>query len=176
MRKSLIALPVAAALLSGCASTMTGMETTSEYGCKAPAGVSCKSISGVYANAVQNNLPSQRSEDGGQLGFDPVQQARPRDAQVIAATLASGAPLRSQSRVLRVWIAPWEDSDGDLNDQSYSYIVVDAGKWMIDHNRRNIANEFAPVRPPTGINASNKGASASDTKPLGQIKGGDLAQ
>jgi conjugal transfer pilus assembly protein TraV len=74
---------------------------------------------------------------------------------VIGTTLNSGDPLRTQSRVLRVWIAPWEDSDGDLNDQSYSYLVVDSGRWMIDQSRRNIANEYAPSKPPTGINATN---------------------
>lgn len=140
-------LLAAAALLAGCA----GVGGTSEYGCKAPPGVSCQSVSGVHANAMQRNLPSQRAEDA----VAATTNQQDYKATVAGAPLSSGMPLRSQTRVLRVWIAPWEDSEGDLNDQSFSYVVVDSGRWMIDHNRRNIAKEYEPLRPPSGINATN---------------------
>jgi len=53
-------LPLATALtLSSCMS-MSGLGGDSKYACKAPDGVTCDSVSGTYANAVANNLPSQR--------------------------------------------------------------------------------------------------------------------
>lgn len=53
-------LPLVAMLaLSGCMS-MSGLGGDSKYACKAPDGVTCDSVSGTYANAVANNLPSQR--------------------------------------------------------------------------------------------------------------------
>ncbi len=48
------------AMLAGCTS-ISGLTGSSSYACKAPDGVTCDSVSGTYANAVQNNLPSQRS-------------------------------------------------------------------------------------------------------------------
>ena len=44
---------------SGCAN-MSGLSGSSDYACKAPEGVTCDSVSGTYANAIHNNLPSQR--------------------------------------------------------------------------------------------------------------------
>ena len=52
--------------------------------------------------------------------------------------------IRSDPTVIRIWVAPWEDSDGDLNDQSYVYMQVDAGRWLIEHNRAQIRREFSP--------------------------------
>jgi conjugal transfer pilus assembly protein TraV len=45
--------------LSGC-STLSGFDASSEFACNAPVGVSCASVSGVYANAKVGNLPSQK--------------------------------------------------------------------------------------------------------------------
>src|SRR5438445_7943371 len=59
MPPSSIAIAIACALASGCAS-MAGVGGTSEYSCKAPEGVKCDSVSGTYHNSVENNLPSQR--------------------------------------------------------------------------------------------------------------------
>lgn len=157
-----IALVIIAALsaLSGCTSVSTGVGGTSELGCTAPEGVHCQSISGVYANAVHHNLPSQNANS------KPAEtRAEVAEASVIHNTINSGEPIRAQTRTLRVWVAPWEDSEGDLNDQSYSYVVVDNGRWLIDHNRRNIANEFAPIRP-----SSHTSMPSVDTSTLSSIE------
>ena len=48
--------------------------------------------------------------------------------------MAAGMPIRSQPRMLRVWIAPWRDEDDTLHDQSYLYMVIDPGQWQVEHN------------------------------------------
>jgi len=53
-------LATSIALLSGCTS-LSGYDSENEFGCSAPAGVSCKSIRGVYANKKDGNLPSQQA-------------------------------------------------------------------------------------------------------------------
>ena len=50
--------------------------------------------------------------------------------------------------MLRLWTKPWEDADGDLWDQGYVYVQVDAGRWQIDHVRQRIRDQYAPLRPP----------------------------
>lgn len=126
--------------LSGCAG-MTGLDGQGSFSCKAPDGISCASLSGVYTNAVQNNLPGQRTP----TKADKVPETKTR---IDAAALRSGDPLRSAQQVRRVWLAPWEDEDEVLHDQSYFYLVVDPGRWQIEHSRRKATESYRPVMPP----------------------------
>lgn len=133
------------AALAGCVSTMSGLGGTDKYACKAPDGVLCTSVAGVYANSVQNNLPSQRIEKLPAMATPSTPPARTSVAPIPAI---EGTALRSSPRILRMWLAPWEDSDGDLHDQSFLYVVVDSGRWLIEHQRSKLSNEFAPIAPP----------------------------
>ena len=58
----ILLIAACASLAAGCASTLSGLGGTQTYACKAPEGVLCTSVAGVYANSLQNNLPSQRTE------------------------------------------------------------------------------------------------------------------
>ena len=134
------------ATLAGCASTLSGLGGSDKYACKAPQGVLCTSVAGVYANSVENNLPSQRME---KRPSEPATKA-PSPARTVPTLkpLSDSAALRASPRILRLWVAPWEDSDGDLHEQSYLYVVVDTGRWLIEHNRSAIRDEFMPITPP----------------------------
>ncbi len=150
--------------LSGCAS-MSGLDATDTYGCRAPEGVSCISVSGTYAN----------SNPGGRLSRSPSAPAKSSaDAPRVygAASVAIPQPaapgstsdaIRSKPRLLRVWIAPWEDSDGDLHEEGYVHMVVDNGRWLIEHvrptARSNVDGVARPVAP---------AADASPSKPEAQ--------
>jgi conjugal transfer pilus assembly protein TraV len=50
--------------------------------------------------------------------------------------------------VLRLWVKPWEDADGDLMDQVYVYVPVDNGRWLVDHTQRQIRDAYAPIKAP----------------------------
>ena len=143
------------AILSGCASSLSGVGGTESYACKAPIGTQCTSVSGVYANAgalghraVYEALRLQQGLLATASVPDPT---RPRHTQSAAPPGASTAPasgvsagaaksttpaaLRSPPRVVRLWIAPWEDADGDLHDASFIHVVVDTGRWLIERVR-----------------------------------------
>ena len=148
-----LALPFA---LGGCTS-LSGLSGTSDYACKAPEGVTCDSVSGTYANAIHNNLPSQRARrpavGASGDGAAPMRGTAPAVASAAsAATMATpvslAAPLRSSARILRLWFKPWEDADRDLYDQGYVYVQIDAGQWLVDHAQRQIRDAYAPLRPP----------------------------
>lgn len=150
---------LAAMLLAGCAS-ITGLSGSAEYGCKAPSGVRCDSVSGTYYNALQNNLPSQqpaRKSDPGSSEMPARSQPASLPAHATAGSTASMAPaitaqpLRAQPRVLRLWYKPWEDADRDLYDQGYVYVQVDNGRWLIDHAQQRIRDAYAPLRPPARL-------------------------
>ncbi|MDP3324934.1 MAG: type IV conjugative transfer system lipoprotein TraV [Hydrogenophaga sp.] len=146
--------------LSGC-SNLSGLGGGSKYACKAPEGVACDSVSGTYANALHNNLPSQRQQQSTEtpMPSEPPQSTAPPRVPLAAAPAVAttstltppdhGAnPLRSQARVLRLWTKPWEDADGDLYDQGYVYVQVSTGQWLIDHVQRQIREAYTPLRPP----------------------------
>ncbi|GLW61539.1 hypothetical protein Hthe01_18880 [Hydrogenophilus thermoluteolus] len=144
MRQAALALLLPLAL-TGCASTMSGLDGETKFACKAPEGVSCASLSGVYANAVANNLPALQVKKGnGGESADEAPAAKPR-AEIVGKAPSSGDPIRTPPKVLRVWIAPWEDAEGDLHDQAYIYMVADYGRWVIEHTQRKIIDRYRPT-------------------------------
>ncbi len=158
------------AALGGCMN-MSGLSGSSSYSCKAPEGVTCDSVSGTYANAVRNNLPSQRSRaaaspspDGAASAAAPGPAGSPVAPAALSAAPALTMPLRSSARILRLWFKPWEDADRDLYDQGYVYVQIDSGQWLIEHARRQIREAYAPLRPPprsaTPAPATKEGSTA----------------
>jgi conjugal transfer pilus assembly protein TraV len=143
-----------AALLAGCSAS--GLDAKSSFACKAPDGVTCMSVSGVYETSRHNALPGQLPGTPHPAPkVDPpagVPPPMPANASIDGvpigrrAPLTSGTPLRSAPRVLRIWLAPYEDSEGDLRDQTHIYVTVDRGAWQIEHTRRAIQDRFAPIR------------------------------
>ena len=152
-------------LLTGCMN-LSGLGGSSDYACKAPEGVTCDSVSGTYANAIQDNLPSQRGK-GRRMGKAESERNAPTQATpstsvpTPAAMAAIASPLRSSSRILRLWFKPWEDADRDLYDQGYVYVQIDAGQWLIDHAQRQIRDAYAPIRPP--VKRAQSGATPPGT-------------
>lgn len=172
--------------LAGC-SSLSGLDGTSSYGCKAPEGVKCLSVSGTYYNALQNNLPSQRhgssgANEGKGAAPAPAPAPSPAPSRFVPTAVAAvegaalgtaaayvAAPLRSTPKVLRLWIKPWEDAERDLNGESLVYVQVDNGRWMVDHVQRLAREQYAPVRPmklPTSAaQASNEQARPGAQQP-----------
>jgi conjugal transfer pilus assembly protein TraV len=148
---------------------MAGVGGSAQFGCKAPVGVQCDSVSGTYYNALQQNLPSQQKSapeaSAAPTVMDQLAGKRAVTAtysgkgaalaspagNTLAATREVSAPLRSSARVLRLWIKPWEDRDGDLHSQSYVYVPIDAGRWLIDHYRAPSRAAYAPVKAPRSV-------------------------
>ena len=178
-------------LLAGC-STLSGLDASSSFSCKAPAGVSCQSISGVQANAAQGNLPFQKEDpattygpgdtdkEGGVAAKGQIvryggstssesDKVSPRD--MVAAH--TGMPVRQPPLVLRVWMAPYEDEDKDLHDQAYFYTVVHTGRWMIEANTSSLSNQFRPVFPLTTPTKTTEPEPTPNTTQQPLIRKGD---
>lgn len=173
----LLSSSAAALLLLGCTS-MSGLSGNSSYACKAPEGVTCDSVSGTYANAVQNNLPSQRLRRAAPGSSEPAapqpSTTAARSPAVTMSTPPTPVALRSAPRILRLWFKPWEDADHDLYDQGYVYVQIDAGQWQIEHVQRQIRDAYAPLKaPPRATSANSKDAAPlpanlkSAPRPLG---------
>lgn len=112
-------LPILLVALAG----LTGCSLKAKYGCPAPDGVQCKSISEVYKRtqgprAPSPDHPALRAARGAPPSAAPVPEETPR-------------PIRSAPKIMRVWIAPWIDDEGDLHQEGFLYMVVDEGKWAV---------------------------------------------
>lgn len=119
-------------LATGC-QPLTGIIGAKEnFACQAPDGVACSSVSGVHANLHAHNLPFQR-QAGARLA------ATPAPTGTALAMPAAGEPLRSEGRTLRIWLAPWIDSEQTLHDQAFLYTRVDDGRWRIGELRQRVA-------------------------------------
>lgn len=70
------ALALATLPLAACMN-LSGLDGSSQYGCQAPEGVRCESVSGTYYNSLKHNLPSQRSHDTPQASPRAAPQAGP---------------------------------------------------------------------------------------------------
>lgn len=155
---------IVALTMTGCSSFLSGLGGKDTYACKAPPGAVCTSISGVYANTALGSTRQLRVADqsttatgvktGTTIGKPTPYGATtpPKSAHIAANTAAqpdTPSPLRSAPRLLRIWIAPWEDSDGDLHEEAYVHAVVDPGRWLVEHVRPATVRErdgaIAPV-------------------------------
>jgi conjugal transfer pilus assembly protein TraV len=141
----------------GC-STMSGLSGQTSFSCPAAAGIKCGSVSSVYEKAVSNSLPTSEGKPG---NGRPKKALAPTEASTVAPIVPAAdrptnidSALRSEVRTLRVWIAPFEDADGDLHDQQFVYLVVDPGRWLIEHHERRIREVFGPVRAPHAATSS----------------------
>ena len=140
-RAVLLLLPT----LSACAN-MAGLDGKSEFACRAPDGVVCTSVSGVYANTLAGTLPTRPASETDPK--PPAAEPRSYGASPPAGTApAAGTPLLSPPRVLRLWLAPWVDEDGDLHDQAYLYVMWHRGAWPLGHTEADIRRQFAPIAP-----------------------------
>jgi conjugal transfer pilus assembly protein TraV len=165
MKPAAFAPPLVFALaLSGCTSTLSGVGGADGYACKAPEGALCTSVSGIYANAAQGmpkptKSPEHQSQTATPVIYGATSIAPDRSAAV------SGGPIRSNPRVLRLWIAPWEDADGDLHEAALVNVIVDTGRWLIEHVRPAARSRVDGVTAPVSNAQDPSPAKASGDTP-----------
>jgi conjugal transfer pilus assembly protein TraV len=154
---------VVATLLGGCASTLSGLGGEGNYACKAPVGSQCTSVSGVYANSIHGQPPASvlPKPARGPVKKPPAATVASASATTSALTTPASA-IRSQPRVLRLWIAPWEDDDGDLHEAAVVHVLVDTGRWLIERVVPVNRTRLDAVRPPIPSTPPTSGLASTD--------------
>ncbi|AVQ00246.1 type IV conjugative transfer system protein TraV (plasmid) [Ahniella affigens] len=123
-------------LLAGCASS-------GKFSCGVPEGQPCKSALTVYAEtdgashmpAVGDRAQSPRNEVITTSDYMSVSETAEGELVLLPApSTSNGAvpseePVREEAKMLRIWIAPWEDENGDLIAASHVYTEVEARRW-----------------------------------------------
>lgn len=100
--------------LSGCASM------NSEFNCPAGKGIGCKSIQEVDEQVNQGKLGAIDS---------PTKSIALQEKIVKPSVIQAIPPTRFPETILSIWIAPYEDKQGNYYAESRVYSVVREGKW-----------------------------------------------
>jgi type IV conjugative transfer system lipoprotein TraV len=112
----------------------------------------CASVESAY-KASKEISPSQASQ--GQSVFDRAARSGPAKAAepVVGAALSGlpagdpGMPVYKQPTVVRVWVAPYVDANGNLRSGEYAYFAT-PGEWNYGTLRNpGQSGMFGPVKP-----------------------------
>lgn len=146
MKKSLLKLGLALAVVSATGCTSILSVGSPEYGCSGlPEGVQCMSARDVYAATNDGHVPvplnpqendtKKDSKKGEQVSSGKTNEQKGRDIVVdtyVAPNLPDKpVPIRTPAQVMRIWVAPWEDTNGDLITTGYVYTEIEPRRWVI---------------------------------------------
>ena len=121
---------VLATLAGVCASGCAFLpDTTLGHKCGVPTGIECMTMQEVYDRTVTGDLP----------GLIPGGNERPpKDLNLNAPQTMDTAirashinALYAPPQELRIWVNRWRDTDGDLHDDSFMYVLVGEGQWLV---------------------------------------------
>jgi len=121
-------------ILSGCASSLT--TGSDNFECSGiPNGKHCISTEDAYADSNKNLSKSAWVHDHKNSKPDhtaPSKAEKTQQPEVIALPGNNDPkPIRTPANVMRVWIAPWEDKNGDLHMSSLVYTEIKARRWIV---------------------------------------------
>ena len=122
--------------LAFCFSLCACSTTSETFDCPAGKGVGCKSVSEI------NQMVDSDTRIQGRLGEGDmergVQSVTPLSAPIISADTHlvhslsdTMAVHRIQEEHLRVWIAPYQDTQGNLHEGSIVHTVLKPGSWQL---------------------------------------------
>lgn len=160
--KPLFLLPLAALVLSACSSS----PRIPEYECPLDTVAAAKCASVDQAYKASRSMSKEDGVTRVQSVFDKRVQTSAPDAQPFFQGQPSnypepsqnGMPVFQQPKVMRVWVAPYVDADGNLRSGEYTYFST-PGQWSYGDMRKPGAASgiFEPSRPGNlGFTATQK--------------------
>lgn len=96
-------------------------------------------------------------EDGALALFDDPSAPAPAAASN-AAPAPAAEPLRAPAKVLRIWLAPWEDTRGDLHLAGFVYSEVEGRRWRVGQPSTPPRPSLHLIDAPRAANTSTQAA------------------
>lgn len=135
------------ALLTGCALG------SGQYSCPANVdGVRCLSTREVYEKTHQGQVPEPTIVKREKIINSPTTQSADepipatREPTIVTDLADSRVPIRTPAQVMRIWIAPWEETQGDLVLSGYVYTEIEARRWRVGSTPSKTLNHFTPLK------------------------------
>lgn len=166
-----IAVLAFATFVTGCTSMMS--IGSPEYSCSGlPEGGKCQSTRDVYENTHDGNVPlkletedefkekkSKRKRRSRESSSEVVVVEEPKqtgsgdtviDNYVAPRLPDRPIPVRTPAQVMRIWVAPWEDTNGDLITNGYIYTEIEPRRWVIGQTGAAAPTVLKPLQTITG--------------------------
>lgn len=126
MKRFLLALTVCAltTLLTACGSITGLQDAKSDFACSVDLSPRCASLSSVHNSLDKEELEQSKALSGSVVISDGKSMGDP-----IITDTPLMAPKRSPEEILRVWVAPYIDEDGDLHAEHVIFTTIREARW-----------------------------------------------
>ncbi|MDM1717352.1 type IV conjugative transfer system lipoprotein TraV [Thiopseudomonas alkaliphila] len=177
----LIAAGAVMAVTSGCSSFLS--IGSPDFSCNGlPEGAQCMSARETYEATNDGHVPlplkaeDQEVKGGKKSSKKAAKKAAKEEVEEVETVKAKPAdtvidnyvaprlpdrpiPIRTPAQVMRIWVAPWEDDNGDLITNGYVYTEIEPRRWVIGQ-----PGAAAPtvLRPLQTINSNKKRPTQSE--------------
>jgi conjugal transfer pilus assembly protein TraV len=111
-----------AILLSACAAE------NSQFNCNRRGTGECASLDQVNQQASQGVFNQAPNASDSQTTALDTPAMGGQSTQTIAQN--PGEPIRYSETVQRIWLSPYEDTNGNYHEPSYVYTVIQPGHWI----------------------------------------------
>lgn len=158
------ALAVAVLVASGCA----GTSPRGKYRCASEQeGMPCMSVQAVYEATHDGTVVSPVGKAARQEGAAGDSWAgdsaagisvegdslllteQPRSAATFDRPVSHpDGPVRTPAKVLRIWLSPWEDEEGDLHAPGYVYSEIHGRRWSVGVKAPDVSDRLELLTPP----------------------------
>lgn len=135
-KTTILILILFAVLLSGCSSL------NSNFDCPMKPGVRCESLDQVNAQVDRGEI--SHSDIKMTTINQPITTMSGVTKQPLykdASYLNKGEPLRYGETIMRVWVAPYEDTSGNYHQESDVYTIVKPSHWIGYPPKQSNVNE-----------------------------------
>lgn len=155
---SLLALVVGTSFLQGCSSFAIGDD---EFSCPITEdGVPCASSKQMYDLTNNGQTPKKiaeekkKEEQSKKENKEQNEQVKKNgesdyvlDNFVTNKLPSDPIPVRTPPTVMRIWVAPYEDKEGDFIMSGYVYTEVSPRRWTLGVNSQDLQNNnsFQPL-------------------------------
>lgn len=152
---SVLALLSGSFIFTGCGSLALGDE---EFSCKLNnTGVPCASTAQMYEMTHDGNTPrkiaAEQKKSATSGTGEKVEKASNGESDFVLDNYVTNRlpnepiPVRTPPQVMRIWVAPYEDKDGDFVMSGYVYTEVSPRRWTLGVNSQSIhqQNLFRPL-------------------------------
>lgn len=156
---SVLAIIATVTVLQGCSLMSIG---GSNFACPGGIdGVRCMSARQVYQATESSDYVKIASEDDKKVegqSTTPLITGLSHTSQVAIPSIEQPIPIRTQAKVMRIWMAPWEDDDGDLHADGYLYTEIESRRWNLGERFKSPGTAISPlsIATPSPTKSNNR--------------------
>ena len=110
-------------------------------------GVRCMSARQVYQATESSDYVKTKEEqkEADNKNNQTTSTGLSHTSEVAVPRIEQPIPIRTQAKVMRIWMAPWEDEDGDLHADGYMYTEIESRRWNLGDRFKSPSSEISPL-------------------------------